>query len=159
MGDSATAGNAALARTVLGLIFVDYRGVSWSIGGDGTIKSRKTFPNILKQYNPSLIGYSVGTDSAFFSFGNEHLNVAVSGKSVPVVDISVCCITKHTLSVKTSSAKSDEIFIKWRKFLPTKILADENFHRRIIFTDEYFLPTKISKLYYSAIILAVNRNF
>ena len=53
-------------------------------------------------------------------------------------------VTKlYTLSVKTSSAKSDEIFIKWRKFLPTKIFADENFNRRIIFTDEYFLPTKI----------------
>ena len=64
-----------------------------------------------------------------------------------------------TLSVKTSSAKSDEIFVKWRKFLPTKIFAEENFHRRIIFTDEYFLPTKISKLYYSVIILAVDRKF
>ena len=68
-------------------------------------------------------------------------------------------IRLHTLSVKTSSAKSDEIFVKWRKFLPTKIVADENFHRRIIFTDEYILPTKISKLYYSAIILAVDRKF
>ena len=58
----------------------------------------------------------------------------------------------NTLSVKTSSAKSDE-------FLPTKIFSDQNFHRRIIFTDEYFLPTKISKLYYSAIILAVERKF
>ena len=48
---------------------------------------------------------------------------------------------------------------KWRKFLPTKIFADEYFHRRIIFTDEYFFPTKISKLYYSAIILAVDRKF
>ena len=38
-------------------------------------------------------------------------------------------------------------------------MADDNFHRRIIFTDEYFLPTKISKLYYSAIILAVDRKF
>ena len=34
------------------------------------------------------------------------------------------------------------------KFLPTKIFADE-----------YFLQTKISKLYYSAIILAVDRKF
>ena len=48
---------------------------------------------------------------------------------------------------------------KWRKFLPTKIFVDKKFHRRVIFTDEYFLPTKISKLYYSAIILAVDRKF
>ena len=45
-----------------------------------------------------------------------------------------------------------------------KMFTDENFcrrssNRRIIFTDEYFLPTKISKLYYSAIILAVDRKF
>ena len=33
----------------------------------------------------------------------------------------------YTLSVKSSSAKSDEIFVKWRNFLPTKIFAEENF--------------------------------
>ena len=45
------------------------------------------------------------------------------------------------------------------KIFTDEIFAEENFHRRIIFTDEYFLPTKISKLYYSAIILAVDRKF
>ena len=47
----------------------------------------------------------------------------------------------------TKFSSSDEKFYR-RKFLPTKI-----------FTDELFLPTNITKLYYSAIILAVDRKF
>ena len=78
MGDSLTAGFGALSWTLLDL-FVEYRGISWSIGGDGTIKSRKTFPNILKEYNPKLVGYSVGITPPLIPFPNEHLNVAVSG--------------------------------------------------------------------------------
>ena len=59
-----------------------------------------------------------------------------------LLDISYCAVymelyintlkIENTLSVKISSAKNDEIFVKGRKLLPTKI-----------FTDELFLPTNI----------------
>ncbi|XP_021369759.1 phospholipase B1, membrane-associated-like [Mizuhopecten yessoensis] len=76
IGDSLTAGNGIDALTLIG-DFTEYRGRAWSIGGDGNLNDRLTFPNILKNYNPNIRGWSSGT-------GNVHsagarLNVAVAG--------------------------------------------------------------------------------
>ena len=79
MGDSLTAAFGALSFTLIDL-FVEYRGISFSIGGDKTIKSYLTLPNILKEYNPDLTGYSLGIDPPLIALGNENLNVAVSGE-------------------------------------------------------------------------------
>ncbi|XP_076798379.1 phospholipase B1, membrane-associated isoform X3 [Arvicanthis niloticus] len=78
MGDSITAGNGAGANP--GNIFdvlTEYRGLSWSVGGDEDIKTVTTLANILREFNPSLKGFSVGT-------GNENtpgasFNQAVAG--------------------------------------------------------------------------------
>ncbi|XP_065123437.1 phospholipase B1, membrane-associated-like [Paramisgurnus dabryanus] len=61
IGDSLTAGNGvgAAPNDQLDLI-TQYRGLSWSIGGDQDLSSVKTLPNILKEFNPSLVGYSLG---------------------------------------------------------------------------------------------------
>ena len=82
MGDSLTTAFGALSRIPLDL-FVEYRGVSWSIGGKGTIKRRIALPNILKKYNPNLLCYSAGITPPFIPIPSENLNVAVTGKSVP----------------------------------------------------------------------------
>ncbi|XP_037917626.1 phospholipase B1, membrane-associated-like [Hermetia illucens] len=58
MGDSLTAATAANSRTLLEVL-VENRGVSWSIGGQGTWRSHLTLPNILKVFNPKLFGYSL----------------------------------------------------------------------------------------------------
>ncbi|XP_013414908.1 phospholipase B1, membrane-associated isoform X2 [Lingula anatina] len=58
MGDSLTAGTGIHALTVVGDLF-GWRGVSWSIGGDEDIHSVITLPNILKQYNPNIKGFSI----------------------------------------------------------------------------------------------------
>lgn len=55
MGDSLTAATAANSRTLLEVL-VENRGVSWSIGGQGTWRSHLTLPNILKVFNPKLFG-------------------------------------------------------------------------------------------------------
>jgi phospholipase B1 len=61
VGDSITAGTAAGAKTLFGLL-IEYRGVSWSIGGqNGNINESITIPNILRQFNPNLYGYSTGS--------------------------------------------------------------------------------------------------
>lgn len=52
----------------------EYRGVSWSIGGDEGVS---TLPNMLKTYNPNLQGYSIGTGKEGTS--NAANNLAVSG--------------------------------------------------------------------------------
>ncbi|XP_040586851.1 phospholipase B1, membrane-associated isoform X2 [Mesocricetus auratus] len=62
MGDSLTAGNGAGSRpgNVLDVL-TQYRGLSWSVGGDENIRTVTTLANILREFNPSLKGFSVGT--------------------------------------------------------------------------------------------------
>ncbi|XP_014095915.2 phospholipase B1, membrane-associated [Bactrocera oleae] len=58
MGDSLTAGNGIFATNLLH-ITVENRGMVWSIGGQGTWRQYLTLPNILKEFNPNLYGYSL----------------------------------------------------------------------------------------------------
>ncbi|GLV41282.1 uncharacterized protein CBL_04806 [Carabus blaptoides fortunei] len=58
MGDSLTAGYGLVATEVL-QVFMENRGLAWSIGGQDTWRKYLTLPNILKEFNPNLIGYSL----------------------------------------------------------------------------------------------------
>ncbi|XP_075163549.1 phospholipase B1, membrane-associated [Haematobia irritans] len=58
MGDSLTAGNGIFANNLLHVI-QENRGVVWSIGGQGNWRQYVTLPNLLKEYNPNLYGYSL----------------------------------------------------------------------------------------------------
>ncbi|KAL3280396.1 hypothetical protein HHI36_017880 [Cryptolaemus montrouzieri] len=73
MGDSLIAGNGAMEEFAFGAM-IEYRGISWCAGGQGTWRQYLTLPNILKEFNPNLTGYSTGTGE----FLSEHskLNVA-----------------------------------------------------------------------------------
>ncbi|XP_044737510.1 phospholipase B1, membrane-associated-like [Chrysoperla carnea] len=73
MGDSLVAGNGALEEWALGTI-IEYRGVSWVAGGENTWRKFLTLPNILKEFNKNLTGYSTGTGE--FLHSNSRLNVA-----------------------------------------------------------------------------------
>ncbi|KAF3422773.1 hypothetical protein E2986_11347, partial [Frieseomelitta varia] len=59
MGDSTTVPTAVTAVNLLQLL-VENRGISASIGGEETWRKYLTLPNILKEFNPKLIGYSLG---------------------------------------------------------------------------------------------------
>uniref|UniRef100_A0A8C4DXS8 Phospholipase B1, membrane-associated n=1 Tax=Dicentrarchus labrax TaxID=13489 RepID=A0A8C4DXS8_DICLA len=76
LGDSITAGFGAKAKNLLQLR-TEYRGVSWSIGGDKTLESVTTLPNILKKFNPEIKGVSKGQGKRQTGF-----NVAVSGAKI-----------------------------------------------------------------------------
>lgn len=41
------------------------RGMSWSGGGQGTWREFLTLPNILKEFNPDLVGYALKDSRAF----------------------------------------------------------------------------------------------
>ncbi|KAE9543230.1 hypothetical protein AGLY_003141 [Aphis glycines] len=73
MGDSLVAGNGALEEFAMGTL-IEYRGVSWAAGGEATWRNYLTLPNILKEFNPGLKGYSVGKGE--FLAPNSHMNVA-----------------------------------------------------------------------------------
>ncbi|XP_042561759.1 phospholipase B1, membrane-associated-like [Clupea harengus] len=55
MGDSLTTAIAANASTILG-VPIEYRHVSWSIGGHGTYQDVITLANIVKLFNPDVLG-------------------------------------------------------------------------------------------------------
>eukprot|EP00800_Vazella_pourtalesii_P007482 TRINITY_DN2007_c0_g1_i3.p1 TRINITY_DN2007_c0_g1~~TRINITY_DN2007_c0_g1_i3.p1 ORF type:complete len:451 (+),score=52.30 TRINITY_DN2007_c0_g1_i3:105-1457(+) len=81
IGDSMTAALFAKVSDVLGLIpsffnkhKYEYRGVSWSVGGDSGVT---TLPNLIKHYNSELTGYSVKTGKE--GSKNAAYNFAVSG--------------------------------------------------------------------------------
>ena len=58
LGDSLT---SATAANSVGLweVLVENRGLSWCIGGQGSWRSHLTLPNIIKEFNPKLFGYSL----------------------------------------------------------------------------------------------------
>ncbi|XP_072313550.1 phospholipase B1, membrane-associated [Eucyclogobius newberryi] len=86
VGDSLTAGNGVGARTDnLLLVMTQYRGLSWSIGGDGNITTVTTLPNILKEFNPNVTGFAEGRGEE--TQPGAFLNQAVAGaKSADMVE-------------------------------------------------------------------------
>ncbi|XP_021926394.1 phospholipase B1, membrane-associated-like isoform X2 [Zootermopsis nevadensis] len=73
MGDSLTAGTGTAAAGLVELA-VENRGMSWSGGGESTWREYLTLPNILREYNPALIGYSL--KDSLGSEVNSQFNVA-----------------------------------------------------------------------------------
>uniref|UniRef100_A0A8C3IM72 Phospholipase B1 n=1 Tax=Chrysemys picta bellii TaxID=8478 RepID=A0A8C3IM72_CHRPI len=58
-------------------VLTQYRGLSWSVGGDENITTVTTLANILREFNPSLRGYSI--DKGNQDSSNAFLNQAVAG--------------------------------------------------------------------------------
>ncbi|XP_078479138.1 phospholipase B1, membrane-associated-like, partial [Lampetra planeri] len=92
VGDSLTAGNGVGAEADnLLLVRNEYRGLSWSIGGDENITTVTTLPNILKEFNPSLTGFSegIGKQDSPKAFLNQAVAGAKAGDMVQQVRILV----------------------------------------------------------------------
>jgi hypothetical protein len=81
LGDSLTAALGAHAITPAGLI-VENRGSSWSIGGDYQFTRMISLPNILREYNPQLKGYSVKSSIIFLQGQNGSHNGLNVGRSI-----------------------------------------------------------------------------
>jgi len=78
IGDSLTAANGALAATPLGLL-TEYRGRSFSMGGDKDASSVVTMPNILRTHVDDLHGHSSGRGKQ--GSKEAKLNFAVPGST------------------------------------------------------------------------------
>ncbi|XP_011688726.1 PREDICTED: phospholipase B1, membrane-associated isoform X2 [Wasmannia auropunctata] len=76
MGDSLTAGAGVFASSVF-QIMIENRGVTAAGGGQGTWREYLTLPNIIKEFNPNLIGYALG--DSLTTHKASQLNVAESG--------------------------------------------------------------------------------
>lgn len=77
IGDSLTAGASIYALNVL-QILLEGRGSSWAIGGQQTWRNFLTMPNILKEFNPNLYGYSVSYQGTAYD-KSARFNVAETG--------------------------------------------------------------------------------
>lgn len=77
IGDSLTAANGAFAISGLQTT-LEGRGVSWSIGGKGNWRRFITLPNLIKEFNPNLYGYSSASNSLGFQKESK-FNVAEPG--------------------------------------------------------------------------------
>ncbi|XP_068574153.1 phospholipase B1, membrane-associated-like isoform X2 [Cebidichthys violaceus] len=92
VGDSLTAANGVGAKNDnLLLVINEYRGLSWSIGGDENITTVTTLPNILREFNPSLTGFSegIGKEDSPKAFLNQAVSGAKSGDMVQQVRVLV----------------------------------------------------------------------
>ena len=78
LGDSITAGLGAEANNVLDLLY-EYRGRSWSIGGQDSLETQVTVPNILKKFNPELFGFTKDWNTKALNKDGVGFNAAVSG--------------------------------------------------------------------------------
>jgi hypothetical protein len=77
LGDSLTAANGAFAISGLQTT-LEGRGVSWSIGGLGNWRRFITLPNLIKEFNPNLYGYTEVPNSLGFQKESK-FNVAEPG--------------------------------------------------------------------------------
>lgn len=77
IGDSLTAGASTFALNVL-QILLEGRGSSWAIGGQQTWRNFLTLPNILKEFNPNLYGYSISYQGTAYD-KSARFNVAETG--------------------------------------------------------------------------------
>jgi lysophospholipase L1-like esterase len=79
LGASFVAGSGAGAKRLME-VTMQYRGVSFPIGGDENLTTTETLPNILKKFNPLLRGFSRGIAPVWFEELSQ-FNVAVPGAS------------------------------------------------------------------------------
>ncbi|XP_037101363.1 phospholipase B1, membrane-associated-like [Syngnathus acus] len=88
VGDSTTAGTGAKAKNLLELSR-EYKGVSWSIGGDRTLDTVTTLPNILRKFNSALKGFSKGQGSRQNGF-----NMATTGAKTSDIQMQIQILIK-----------------------------------------------------------------
>jgi phospholipase B1 len=105
MGDSLTAANGAKALSIIGVL-IEYRGVSWSIGGDANLDTVVTLSNILRKFNPQLNGASTGTGNR--DNANARFNVAKAGAvSVDMPEQANLLVDRMTNSLGASRFASE----------------------------------------------------
>ncbi|XP_023203116.1 phospholipase B1, membrane-associated-like isoform X1 [Xiphophorus maculatus] len=101
LGDSVTAGTGAKSSSIPNLN-TEYKGVSWSIGGDQTLETVSTLPNILKKFNPDLQGFSEGEGQLQKGF-----NMAVAGAKTSELPAQVQALIKAMKENKEVNFESD----------------------------------------------------
>jgi hypothetical protein len=131
MGDSLTAGVGAVATNVLSILYEENRGMSWSIGnyiinlnfiwhwpkfwpwlilrgragGQSTWREYLTLPNILKNFNANVTGYSVGDGHS--ESRSSRFNVAVNGAMDQDMEFAAATLVRRMQADHTIDFQND----------------------------------------------------
>ena len=124
LGDSLTAALGAHAITPAGLI-VENRGSSWSIGGDYQFTRMISLPNILREFNPQLKGYSKKSSIIFLQGQNGSHNGLNVGTSI---FSSALALTRCSSSFEAKSGDRSYHMIDQAKILLQRIQSNEFCH-------------------------------
>nr|XP_046228514.1 phospholipase B1, membrane-associated-like [Scatophagus argus] len=138
VGDSLTAGNGiASGQNDIMDVLREYRGLSWSIGGDKDLTTVTTLPNILKYFNSRVTGFSVGIGKQ--TTAGAFLNQAVPGAKSEDVPAQVRALVERMKNDARINFKSDwkviTLFIGGNDLCGycenTAVYSPENFARHI----------------------------
>ncbi|XP_059480389.1 phospholipase B1, membrane-associated-like [Neocloeon triangulifer] len=105
MGDSLTAATGAVAEDIYSVISIENRGMSFSIGGQGTWREFLTVPNILKNFNSNLTGFSVGDGHS--ESRSSRFNVAVNGAMDQDMEFAAATLVRRMQADHTIDFKND----------------------------------------------------
>ncbi|XP_063697969.1 phospholipase B1, membrane-associated-like [Culicoides brevitarsis] len=147
-GDSLTAGNGAMATNIL-QIMTENKGMSWSIGGQGTWRKFLTLPNILKEYNPNIYGYSLADGLSYHK--SSVFNVAEIGamsRDIP-----------YMAKVLVKRMKSDpKVDIKHHWKLITLLIGANDFCSDMCYHDTPEVITKLHEKHLLAALRTIRDN-
>ncbi|XP_033611745.1 phospholipase B1, membrane-associated [Cryptotermes secundus] len=132
MGDSITAGNGAASLNMM-QAYVENRGLSFAIGGESTWRKYLTLPNILKEFNPKLVGYSLGDSLGFMN--DSKFNVAEP------IAMNRDLVFQSKLLIRRMKADQNVDFYKdWK--IVTVLMGHNDFCSDMCYRDWTILPEK-----------------
>ncbi|XP_028131370.1 phospholipase B1, membrane-associated-like isoform X3 [Diabrotica virgifera virgifera] len=129
MGDSLTAGTGISATSVPEEVLVSQRGRSWSGGGEKNWRHFLTLPNILKEFNPNLIGFA--TRSAYSTEWASQFNVAEPGAISAQMPFMATELIKR---IKTDP----RIDVKNHWKMITLMIGDNDFCSEVCLSNSYY---------------------
>lgn len=135
MGDSLTAGTGSAAANLIELN-IENRGMSWSGGGESTWREYLTLPNILKVFNPSLIGYAFR--DSLGSQKNSQFNVAEPMGITSDMPFQAQLLVRRMRSDKRVDYKND-----WK--MVTIMIGSNDFCSHMCYMKDFSLAPKIQK--------------
>ncbi|PNF40544.1 hypothetical protein B7P43_G08164 [Cryptotermes secundus] len=135
MGDSLTAGSGSAAANVVE-VSIENRGMSWSGGGESTWREYLTLPNILKEFNPSLIGYAV--KDSLGSQKNSQFNVAEPMAITSDMPFQAELLVKRMRSDKRVDYEND-----WK--MVTIMIGSNDFCSHMCYMKNFSMTPKLHK--------------
>ncbi|XP_050522339.1 phospholipase B1, membrane-associated-like isoform X4 [Daktulosphaira vitifoliae] len=144
IGASMVVGLGSFAQNILE-VNVEDRGFSFSIGGNGDWRKYLTLPNIIKEFNPNLKGYSYGSPLA--EERGSQFNVAETG----ALSQDVLFQAKEIVN-RIKNSKRINYLEDWKQTCNNDSLKITNTYRENIYNALYYLKINLPKTFVNLIM-------